>query len=56
MLLSLVRQWIHIWRQFTVAFGSICFLYVTVNPVPEVDSPGLVRTWKSEHYFNKQLL
>ena len=23
---------------------------------PEVDSPGLVRTWKTEHYFNEQLL
>ena len=45
MLLSSVRQWLHVRRQSTVAFGRICFFYVTVNPVPEVDSPGLVRTW-----------
>ena len=41
---------------YGVAFGRIWFFFVTVNLVPEVDSPGLVRTWKPEHYFNKQLL
>ena len=49
---AMVRQWIHIRRQSMVAFGRIWFFFVTVNPVPEVD-PGLVRTWKSEHYFNR---
>ena len=46
MLLSSVRQWIHIRRQSTVAFGRI--FYVTVS--------RLASHWKSEHYFNKQLL
>ena len=51
--ISLVRQWMHILRQSSGAFERISYIL----RVPEVDSrPGAVRTQKSGHYFNKQLL
>ena len=53
--ISSVRQWIHIRRQSSGALKEFHIFYV--KDVPEVDSrPGAVRTQKSGHYFNKQLL